>query len=495
MVGSIDTLHRSLNSNGSFYNCNGLEEKLDEFRHLLCKSDGDPLRIVSVGAGAWGSVFAALLQDSYGQFRDKVQIRIWRRPGRAVDRATAEHLFEVINSREDVLRRLIRRCAYLKYVEARLGDRTLFADEILKDGFCLNMIDTPLCPLKVVTNLQEAVWDADIVVNGLPSTETRDVFQEISNYWKERITVPIIISLSKGIEAALQPLPHIITPTQMINRANRTTDSRVGFSVSSQVNLLSVLFLSFMRIFLAAGVPIENILYLGGPNIASEIYNKEYANARICGAEQWRKPLAKFLRQPHFIVWDNSDLVTHEVMGGLKNVYAIGAGMVAALTKESATSKSVYFAHCTSEMIFITHLLAEEPEKLAGPLLADTYVTLLKGRNAWYGQMLAKGELSRDMGDSISGKGMIQGVSAVGAFYELLSQSSLSVLHPDGNKPVAPVELCPLLKTLYKILITREKTAEAILQALRDETLNDPRERIEIAQTHAFYKPSLLGQP
>ena len=82
--------------------------------------------------------------------------------------------------------------------------------------------------------------------------------------------------------------------------------------------------------------------------------------------------------------------------------------MVAALTNESATSKSVYFAHCTSEMIFITHLLAEEPEKLAGPLLADTYVTLLKGRNAWYGQMLAKGELSLDMGDSISGKGMIQ---------------------------------------------------------------------------------------
>lgn len=88
--------------------------------------------------------------------------------------------------------------------------------------------------------------------------------------------------------------------------------------------------------------------------------------------------------------------------------FLLMSGMVAALTNESATSKSVYFAHCTSEMIFITHLLAEEPEKLAGPLLADTYVTLLKGRNAWYGQMLAKGELSPDMGDSIRGKGMIQ---------------------------------------------------------------------------------------
>lgn len=221
MVGSIETRGGNLYSNGSIHNGNVLEEKLDEFRRLLGKADGDPLRIVGVGAGAWGSVFAALLQDNYGQYREKVQIRIWRRPGRAVDRATAEHLFEVINSREDVLRRLIRRCAYLKYVEARLGDRTLYADEILKDGFCLNMIDTPLCPLKVVTNLQEAVWDADIVVNGLPSTETREVFEEISNYWKERITVPIIISLAKGIEAALDPVPHIITPTQMIKRASK----------------------------------------------------------------------------------------------------------------------------------------------------------------------------------------------------------------------------------------------------------------------------------
>ncbi|KAH6759786.1 6-phosphogluconate dehydrogenase family protein [Perilla frutescens var. hirtella] len=447
--------------NGSIQGTNGsLEEKVDEIRRLFGKSDGDPLRIVAVGAGAWGSVFAAMLQDAYGGYRDKVHIRIWRRAGRSVDRATAEHLFEVINSREDVLRRLIRRCAYLKYVEGRLGDRILLADEILKDGFCLNMIDTPLCPLKVVTNLQEAVWDADIVINGLPSTETREVFQEISRYWKERITPPVVISLAKGIEAELEPEPRIVTPTQMINRAT--------------------------------GIPMENILYLGGPNIASEIYNKEYANARICGAEKWRKPLARFLRQPHFIVWDNGDLVTHEVMGGLKNVYAIGAGMVGALTNESATSKSVYFAHCTSEMIFITHLLAEEPERLAGPLLADTYVTLLKGRNAWYGQKLAKGEINLDMGDSIKGKGMIQGVSAVKAFYELLSQARLNILHPSEKKQIAPVELCPILQKLYKILIVREMGSEGILQALRDETMNDPRERIEIAQSHAIYRPSLL---
>lgn len=212
--------HNSDHSNGSANNSNGTEKSLDELRLLLGKASGDTLIIVDVGAGPWGSVFAALLQDTFGHFRENVQIRIWRRAGRSVDRATAEHLFEVNNSREEVLRRLIRRCAYLKYVEARLGDRTLYADEILKDGFCLNMIDTPLCPLKVVTNLQEAVWDADIVVNGLPSTEIREVFEEISRYWKERLTSPLIISLAKGIEAELEPVPRIITPTEMINRAS-----------------------------------------------------------------------------------------------------------------------------------------------------------------------------------------------------------------------------------------------------------------------------------
>ena len=137
---------------------------------------------------------------------------------------------------------------------------------------------------------------------------------------------------------------------------------------------------------------------------------------------------------------------------------------------------------------------------------------------------------------------ILQGVSAVGAFYELLSQPSLNVLHPEEKKHVAPVELCPILKTLYKILIKRfdsvliyssslrslltqryrckfvmktwlywiswhvesetsmilfcrELSTEGILQALRDETMNDPRDRIEIAQSHAFYRPSLLGQP
>lgn len=45
----------------------------------------------------------------------------------------------------------------------------------------------------------------------------------------------------------------------------------------------------------------------------------------------------------------------------------------------------------------------------------------------------------------------------------------------------------------FILAIFREFSSEAILQALRDETITDPRDRIKIAQTHVFYKPSLLG--
>lgn len=105
------------------------------------KKDDQILRISVIGAGAWGTVFAAMMQRSYGEFYDSVAIRIWRREGRAVSKELAEQLFHVINKNEQVMKRLQRACSYLKYVDARLGDRELRADEILRDGFCVNMAE------------------------------------------------------------------------------------------------------------------------------------------------------------------------------------------------------------------------------------------------------------------------------------------------------------------------------------------------------------------
>eukprot|EP00184_Porphyridium_aerugineum_P008275 CAMPEP_0184691380 /NCGR_PEP_ID=MMETSP0313-20130426/254_1 /TAXON_ID=2792 /ORGANISM="Porphyridium aerugineum, Strain SAG 1380-2" /LENGTH=569 /DNA_ID=CAMNT_0027149081 /DNA_START=136 /DNA_END=1845 /DNA_ORIENTATION=- len=402
--------------------------RVDSMRVTLNIPETRPLNIVGIGAGSWGSVFVALLEKNYGVYdpsRKKVSVSVYRRAGKAVPTEAAIDLFETITSYPDVIRQLRHRGSFTKYVEARVGDRILYADEILRDGFCVNMIKIPLCPLHVVTDLEEAVWDADIVINSLPSTEARGVFERIGQIWRQKEPDvnqwPVIISLAKGVECMVEPYPHIITPTGVLREAT--------------------------------GISGDKLYYLGGPNIASEIWQGKYATSRLCGADNLRKLLADFLRNPSFVVWDHCDVIMHEVMGGLKNVYAIGAGIISSATQNCATSMAVYFSNACCEMVFITHLLCEEPDyPLAGPLLSDLYVTLLEGRNCWYGKQLGQAALFVEDGDNVQGKGVIQGVSATEGFFDLLSGESVKVKHPQTGEMVSPIDLLPTLRALYQLL-------------------------------------------
>ncbi|KAK1581595.1 hypothetical protein Q3G72_007221 [Acer saccharum] len=74
-------------------------------------------------------------------------------------------------------------------------------------------------------------------------------------------------------------------------------------------------------------------------------------------------------------------LARQAVIAIRRGMLALYTGLAAALINESATSKSVYFEHC---------------------------------RNACYGEELAKGKLTLDLGDNIKGKGTIQGVPITG---------------------------------------------------------------------------------
>ena len=438
---------------------------LQDLRAQLKVPDGKPLVVAGIGAGAWGAVFVALLQEAYGEFEADglVQVRIWRRPGKQLSKSFAERLFATINADEELLSRLTAGCSYLKYVDARCGKRTLLADEVLRDGFSDSLPGTPLVPLNVVTSLEECAWDAHLVVNGLPSTDTKDVFRRLGLLWRERAhDAPVVISLSKGVEFRTKPHAHIVTPGTLIS--------------------------------LKAKVPVDRVFYFGGPNIAAEIFTGEYANARLCGRGELRGPVARFVRTPQLAVWENDKIIMHEVMGGLKNIYAVGSGIVEALCG-SATSSSVYFAHALSEMNFITRICTEQPEAITGPLLADTYVTMLKGRNAWYGRELASGRVTRDEGDHVAGKGFIQGPSTVDAFYQLLSSDELAVPHPITGEESNPISQLPVLDALHAILFGRGGECvgcDALLAALRDRDAFDPLLRVAGDAERSLYKPTVL---
>merc|ERR1712193_28064 len=240
------------------------------------------------------------------------------------------------------------------------------------------------------------------------------------------------------------------------------------------------------------GIPLDRLLYFGGPNIAIDLWKGEYATARLCGVDELRKPLAELLSQSQLSVWHNRDVITHEVMGGLKNVYAIAAGIVDEMCKHNATSNSVLFSKICAEMTFITHVLSRRPGSLSGPLLSDLYVTMLAGRNAWYGRQLARGALSAADGDIVPGKGHIVGVSAVKAFHSLLSNAMVP-LGPEG-KLCPAIDFLVTLRGLHGILFEGSAIADFV-EGMRLESLEDPAETLlspEVQDGMAFI-PTLLA--
>merc|ERR1712193_142669 len=240
------------------------------------------------------------------------------------------------------------------------------------------------------------------------------------------------------------------------------------------------------------GIPLDRLLYFGGPNIAADLWRGEYATARLCGVDELRKPLAELLTQSQLSVWHNRDVITHEVMGGLKNVYAIAAGIVDESCKRSATSNSVLFSNICAEMTFITHVLSRRPGSLSGPLLADLYVTMLAGRNAWYGRQLASGALTAADGDIIPGKGHIQGPSAIKAFAALLSHAMVP-FGPAGELCRA-IDLLPTLRGL-DALLTQECSVLDFVESMRAESQQDPSERLLSSDVYdgLAFIPSLLA--
>merc|ERR1712118_597676 len=156
-------------------------------------------------------------------------------------------------------------------------------------------------------------------------------------------------------------------------------------------------------------------------------------------------------------------------------------------------SNSVLFSNICAEMTFITHVLSRRPGSLSGPLLADLYVTMLAGRNAWYGRQLASGALSAADGDIVPGKGHIVGVAAVKAFHSLLANAMV----PLGlNGELVPaIDFLVTLRGLHEVLFEGCSVADFVSGMRQECKFEDPAETLlspEVQDGLAFI-PTLLA--
>jgi glycerol-3-phosphate dehydrogenase (NAD(P)+) len=151
--------------------------------------------------------------------------------------------------------------------------------------------DYPLnLALKATTDLAESVAGCDVVFMSVPSSSCRDVARELLGHIEANT---LLISTTKGIE-----------PDQ--------------FKLMSQV--------------LAEEVPLARVGVLSGPNLAKEIASGQIAATVIASQDgELNETVQALLHSGTFRVYASSDVFGVELGGALKNVYAIIAGMAAAL--------------------------------------------------------------------------------------------------------------------------------------------------------------------
>lgn len=209
--------------------------------------------------------------------------------------------------------------------------------------------------LNIVTDIEEAASDRDLIVAAVPAQFLRSVIQKIADLDLEET---VICNVAKGIE-------------------------NVTLMTMSEV-LLDVL----------KHEKKENIAILSGPSHAEEVCRK-LPTAIVSAA--YKLKVAKFIQDAfmtsYFRVYVNEDIRGVELGGAIKNVIAVGAGISDGAgfgdnTKAAIMTRGVY------EITRLGVKMGAQPRTFAGLSgIGDLIVTCMSrhSRNRYVGEQVGKG--------------------------------------------------------------------------------------------------------
>lgn len=206
--------------------------------------------------------------------------------------------------------------------------------------------------LEITADIASALKDADIVFFSIPSKAFRQTAQLAAPYL---CSGALAISTAKGIEAKT-------------------------FKLMSSI--------------LAEELPQSRIGLISGPNLAKEITQQQITATVIASKDsELCCTVQKLLSSDYFRVYANNDPSGVELAGALKNIYAIAAGMAAAMNVGQNTL-SVLITRSLAEMSRFAVKLGADPVTFLGlGGVGDLFVTCTSplSRNYQVGYALGQG--------------------------------------------------------------------------------------------------------
>jgi glycerol-3-phosphate dehydrogenase (NAD(P)+) len=258
--------------------------------------------------------------------------------------------------------------------------------------------------LRATCSLDDALNDCYIVFVAVPSASFREVVREVAT---KVAKATLVVSLTKGIEAQ-------------------------GFRLMSQI--------------LSEEMPDNPVAVLSGPNLAREIAEGHITGSVIASVSpEINVMIHDLLHTETFLVYSSHDTYGVELGGALKNVYAILAGLGAALEFGENTI-GMLLTRSLAEMSQFAVQMGANPMTFLGLAgVGDLFVTCSSplSRNYQVGYAVGKGE---PLDEVLRGMGQVaEGIN------------TLDLLKREADRREVHM---PLVNGLYGILYERRPVSE-----------------------------------
>ena len=253
--------------------------------------------------------------------------------------------------------------------------------------------------LSITSSLSEALAEVEAVILAVPSQTMRQNIKLVAGHLNKLM---LIVSAAKGLELV----------------SNKRMSQVIAEEVDQQFW--------------------PNICVLSGPNLSREVLNDLPAASVVAAADGTvAEKVQRLLSTPNFCLYTNTDVIGVELGGALKNIIALGAGMVEGLGYGD-NAKAAFITRGLTEVAALGFALGANPLTLSGLAgLGDLIATCASplSRNHYVGIELTKGRSLKEITDSMAG--VAEGVSTTGAVWNLAQQLGLEM---------------PITEKIYQIL-------------------------------------------
>lgn len=231
--------------------------------------------------------------------------------------------------------------------------------------------------LVCTNNLADVLAEADIALLSIPSGFIRSVIEPHKELLKK---LNGVVNVAKGFE--------------------RNSGQRISQVICGILGI-------------TPDSPEDRVACLSGPNLADEVAQKKLGASVIAApCQELSQQLQECFSNSYFRVYRHSDRTGVELGGTLKNIFAIGAGIVDGL-ELGDNAKAAYLTRGLHELVRIGTALGGDTQTFyglagLGDLMATTSSPL--SRNHRLGMALAKGQSLKNFTDST--KMVVEGVEA-----------------------------------------------------------------------------------